>query len=64
MKAADGAAEKPAVETASGLSKVCVASCMNITTFDQLCVLRTIGFLSNAAMQQIGDCLKKVLDIP
>ena len=54
----------PAVETHSGLSKVCVASCSNIMTFEQLRVLRTIGFLSTAAMQQIEDCLKKVMAIP
>src|SRR6516225_9452043 len=40
----------PTVETASGLSKVCVASCSNLLTFEQLRVLRTIGSLSAAAM--------------
>jgi mRNA interferase MazF len=54
----------PAAETASGLSKVCVASCMNLATFDQMRVIRTIGILSDATMRQIEDCLKKVLDIP
>ncbi len=54
----------PAVETASGLSKVCVASCINVITFDQMLVFRTIGYLSDAAMRQIGDCLKKVLELP
>ncbi len=54
----------PAVETASGLSKVCIASCINVITFDQMLVLRTIEYLSNAAMRQIGDCLKKVLELP
>ena len=54
----------PAVETGSGLSKVSVASCLNITTFEQLRVLRTIGSLSNAAMRQIEACLKAVLAIP
>jgi len=54
----------PAVETGSGLSRVCVASCINVTTFDQALVLRTIGFLSDAAMQQIEACLKVVLEIP
>src|SRR5438067_6073521 len=39
----------PAVETGSGLSKVCVASCVNVTTFDQALVLRTIGVLSTTA---------------
>ena len=54
----------PAVETNSGLSKVCVASCVNITTYDQALVLRTIGYLSDAIMQQIEACLKVVLEIP
>ena len=46
----------PAVETGSGLSKVCVASCMNVTTYDQALVTRTIGYLSDAAMLQIEAC--------
>lgn len=54
----------PAVETASGLSKVCVASCTNVLTRDQALVLRTVGSLSDAAMQRIGDCLKQVLALP
>jgi mRNA interferase MazF len=53
----------PAVETNSGLSKVCVASCANITTYDQALVLRIIGYLSDAVMQQIEACLKVVLEI-
>jgi mRNA interferase MazF len=53
----------PAVETGSGLSKLCVASCINITTFDQSLVVRTIGYLSDAVMQQIEACLKVVLEI-
>src|SRR5438067_2927326 len=53
----------PAVETGSGLSKVCVASCINVTTFDQALVLGTIGFLSDAAMREIEACLKKVMEI-
>ncbi len=54
----------PAVETNSGLSRVCVASCINVTTFDQALVLRTIGILSDAAMQEIEACLKVVMEIP
>ena len=54
----------PTVETASGLSKVCVASCINILTMDQVRLLRTIGYVSDAAMQQISDCLKTVLELP
>ena len=53
----------PAVETNSGLSKVCIASCVNITTYDQALALRTIGYLSDAIMQQIEACLKVVLEI-
>ena len=53
----------PAVETNSGLSKVCVASCVNITTYDLALALRTIGYLSDAIMQQIEACLKVVLEI-
>jgi mRNA-degrading endonuclease toxin of MazEF toxin-antitoxin module len=54
----------PAVETGSGLSKVCVASCSNIVTFEQSRVLRSIGVLSDAAMKQIEACLKVVLGMP
>ncbi len=54
----------PAVETTSGLRKVCVASCANILTMDQTRPLRVIGYVSAAAMQQISDCLKTVLELP
>src|SRR5260370_39420830 len=54
----------PAVETASQLSKVCVASCINVTTYDQSRVISAIGVLSDAAMQQIEACLKTVLELP
>src|SRR3954462_10937600 len=54
----------PAVETASGLTRACVASCANVTTYDQARVLGAIGVLSDAAMRQIEDCLKTVLAIP
>jgi mRNA interferase MazF len=54
----------PAVETASGLSKVCYASCKDLLTRDQALILRTVGVLSDAAMQQIDACLKKVLELP
>jgi mRNA interferase MazF len=53
----------PAVEPGSGLNKVCVASCFNITTFEQARVLRTIGYLSDGAMRQIEECLKTVMAI-
>ena len=54
----------PAVEVVSGLRKVCVASCANIMTFDQARVLRTVGSLSGAAVQQIEACLEVVLELP
>ena len=53
----------PAVETASGLSKLCYASCKDILTRDQTLILRTVGLLSDAAMLQIEACLKVVLEI-
>src|SRR5215469_10199351 len=54
----------PAVETASGLREVCVTSCTNILTMDQVRLLRTIGYVSDAALRQISDCLKTVLELP
>lgn len=54
----------PAQETASGLTRVCVASCANILTLDQSLVQRTVGTLSDALLQQICECLKNVLEIP
>jgi mRNA interferase MazF len=54
----------PTIETASGLSKVCVASCTNLLTMEQTLLLRTIGYVSDVAMQQIVDCLKTVLELP
>jgi mRNA-degrading endonuclease toxin of MazEF toxin-antitoxin module len=53
----------PALETGAGLSKLCVVSCLNITTFDQSLVRRTVGYLSARVMQQIEACLKTVLEI-
>ncbi len=38
----------PAVETISGLSKVCYASCKDILTRDQALIPRTIGVLSDS----------------
>jgi mRNA-degrading endonuclease toxin of MazEF toxin-antitoxin module len=54
----------PAQETASGLLHVSVASCTNLLTADPGVIDQTIGYLSDAAMQQINDCLKKVLELP
>jgi mRNA interferase MazF len=54
----------PAVETMSGLSKVCHASCKDILTRDQALALGTVGILTEAAMRQIEDCLRRVLELP
>jgi mRNA-degrading endonuclease toxin of MazEF toxin-antitoxin module len=54
----------PAIETASGLSKVCYASCKDILTRDQAPIFRTVGVLSDVAMRQIEACLKAVLELP
>lgn len=54
----------PATETSAGLTKLCVANCMNFLTIDQALILGTIGVLSDAAIRQIEDCLKKVLELP
>jgi mRNA interferase MazF len=54
----------PAQETAAGLTKLCVANCMNFLTLDQTLVIRSVGSLSDGIMRQIEDCLKTVLDLP
>src|SRR5437763_11683232 len=43
----------PAAEIASGLRKVCYASCRDILTRDQALLLRNVGYLSDAIMHQI-----------
>ncbi len=53
----------PAQETRAGLTKLCVANCMNVLTLDQTLIVRTVGYLSEAVMDQIEECLKKVLDL-
>jgi mRNA interferase MazF len=54
----------PAQETTSGLLHISFASCANLLTADPTLIDQTIGYLSNAAMQQLSDCLKHVLDLP
>jgi mRNA interferase MazF len=54
----------PAVETASGLPHVSVAVCSNFLTQDQRLIRRTIGTLSDATMQKIGDALRFALEVP
>src|SRR5438270_4539064 len=53
----------PAQEPASGLNHVCVASCTNFLTRDQALVGPIVGYLSDAIMQQINDCVKNVLEL-
>ena len=53
----------PTVETASGLSKPCYASCKDILTRDQALILWTIGVLSDVVIHEIEDRLESVLGI-
>src|SRR5438552_3314040 len=53
----------PAIKTASGLSKVCYANCLNLLTLEQADVQRVIGVLSDVAMLQIQTCLKVTLEM-
>ena len=54
----------PAVEAPAGLLAVCHVSCFNLMTADPDFIDQCIGILSDAAMRQIEDCLKKVLELP
>jgi mRNA-degrading endonuclease toxin of MazEF toxin-antitoxin module len=54
----------PAVEVNSGLRHVSAASCNNFLTIDPALIYRTIGYLGNAAAQNINDKLKTALDLP
>ena len=54
----------PAIETISGLNKVCYACGYAILTRDEEVIGPVIGSLSLAAMQEIEKCLKAVLEIP
>lgn len=48
----------------SGLKLPSVVKCENIYTFHNRRILRLIGHLSPATMQQINNCLKASLEIP
>ena len=52
----------PAPETSSGLLSICYAFCPNILTAEQALIDQTIGYLSDATMRQIEDCLKASWD--
>jgi mRNA-degrading endonuclease toxin of MazEF toxin-antitoxin module len=54
----------PGVETASGLTKVCYACCFEILTREEAVIGPVVGYLSEAAMNEIEKCLKTVLEIP
>jgi mRNA interferase MazF len=54
----------PTMETLSGLLKPCYASCKDVLTRDQALVDHHLGVLSDAAMRQIEDGLKTVLELP
>src|ERR1700722_1540868 len=53
----------PARGTASRLQHVSYASCTNLLTADPSFIDQVIGVLSDPTMQQISDCLKKVLEL-
>jgi len=54
----------PAIETGVGLTEVCVATCINLLTVDRTQIVRTVGYLSDAALRQIETCLKSTLELP
>ena len=47
----------------TGLLVNSVVQCWNLTTYAQARILRVIGRLPDAAMQQVNACLKAALDI-
>jgi hypothetical protein len=53
----------PAVETASGLTKIGVANCMKLLTVDPTQMVRTAGYLSDVVLRQIESCRKQVLEL-
>ena len=48
----------------TGLRLNSVIQCENLLTYDQALILRVLGRLSPAVMQQIDACLKATLGIP
>jgi mRNA interferase MazF len=54
----------PAVERSSGLSYPSIVSCNNYQTTDQRLIVRRLGTLSAAAMQQIEARMKTALGLP
>jgi mRNA interferase MazF len=54
----------PAAEPTAGLAKVSYASCKDLLTRDQALIHHTLGYLTDATMRRIADCLKQVLGLP
>jgi mRNA interferase MazF len=48
----------------SGLRQDSVVNCVNIATIEKAKVLRLLGSLPPATMQQVSDCLKVALELP
>jgi mRNA-degrading endonuclease toxin of MazEF toxin-antitoxin module len=54
----------PTVEAAAGLLTICYASCTNLMTVDPDFIDQRLGALSDAAMREIEECLKRVMALP
>jgi mRNA interferase MazF len=48
---------------ATGLRQNSMIQCENLLTYDQRLIIATIGRLGPTQLQQIGDCLRKALDL-
>ena len=48
----------------SGLRQNSVVNCVNLLTLDKGQVLRKLGSLPDALMQQVNNCLKAALELP
>jgi mRNA interferase MazF len=48
----------------SGLRPNSVVNCVNLLTLDKDQVLRKLGSLPDALMQQVNNCLKAALELP
>ena len=48
----------------SGLRQNSVVNCVNLLTLDKGKVLRKLGSLPDALMQQVNTCLKAALELP
>ena len=48
----------------SGLRQDSVVNCVNLLTLDQDRILRKLGSLPDALMQQVNNCLKAALELP